>query len=101
MFRNRKIKFFKNLANLQFALFLLLVIELLISVGTLIEQNQSVNFYKENYPELYPMFGFLTWKLILFLNWDKIYKSWFFFFRTFYIWKFSFSVHVYDPNSFC
>jgi cytochrome c biogenesis protein len=83
MFRNRKIKFLKNLANLQFALVLLLGIELLISVGTLIEQNQSVNFYKENYPELYPMFGFLTWKLILFLNWDKIYKSWFFFFVLF------------------
>jgi len=79
MFRNRKINVLKNLANLQFALVLLLVIEFLISLGTFIEQNQSVNFYKENYPELYPMFGFLTWKIIIFLNWDKIYRSWSFF----------------------
>lgn len=79
MSKNRKLNFFKNLANLQFALVLLIVIEFLISVGTFIEQDQSINFYKENYPELYPMFGFLNWKVIRFLKWDKIYKSWCFF----------------------
>ena len=78
MFNNNKTKFLKKLANLQLAIGLLITIGLLIAVGTIIEQNQSLNFYKENYPELNPMFGFLTWKIITVLSLDRIYTAWWF-----------------------
>ena len=53
-------------------------IGLIIAIGTLIEQDQTLQFYKENYAETSPIFGFLTWKLITFLNFDRIYTSWWF-----------------------
>ena len=74
---NRK-KFLKNLANLQLAIVLLFTIGFVIAIGTIIEQDQSLTFYKENYPENAPLFGFLTWKLIDFLDLDKIYTTWWF-----------------------
>ena len=73
-----KTKFLKKLANLQFAIGLLFTIGIIIAVGTIIEQDQNLNFYKDNYPELKPIFGFLTWKIITFLNLDHIYTSWWF-----------------------
>jgi len=68
----------KYLANLQFAIGLLFLIGFVIGIGTIIEQDQSLIFYKENYPETTPVFGFLTWKLITFLNLNKIYSAWWF-----------------------
>ena len=44
---NRK-KFLKNLANLQLAIVLLFTIGFVIALGTIIEQDQSLTFYKEN-----------------------------------------------------
>ena len=46
--------------------------------GTIVEQDQNLNFYKENYTEINSMFGFLTWKLITFLSLDKVYTAWWF-----------------------
>ena len=71
-------KLAKKLANLQLAISLLFSIGIIISVGTIIEQDQALNFYKENYPITSPMFGFLTWELITFLNLDRIYTAWWF-----------------------
>ena len=73
-----KTKIFKKLANLQFAIQLLIAIGFFIALGTFIEQDQSLNFYKENYPETNPLFGFLSWKLITILSLDKIYTAWWF-----------------------
>ena len=53
-----KTKIFKKLANLQFAIGLLITIGFLIAIGTIIEQDQTLSFYKENYPENNPIFGF-------------------------------------------
>ena len=75
---NNKTKFLKKLANLQFAIGLLITIGFLIAIGTIIEQDQSLNFYKENYPETNPLFGFLSWRVITFLNFDKLYTAWWF-----------------------
>tara|TARA_B100000683_G_C12458342_1_gene542998 strand:+ start:111 stop:1412 length:1302 start_codon:yes stop_codon:yes gene_type:complete len=73
-----KTKFFKKLANLQFAIGLLITIGFMIAIGTIIEQDQSLTFYKENYPETNQVLGFLNWKLITFLNLDRIYTApWF------------------------
>ncbi len=46
-----KTKILKNLANLQLSIGLLITIGFMIALGTIIEQDQSLNFYKENYPE--------------------------------------------------
>ena len=59
---------FRKLASLQLAIGLLFVIGILISIGTIIEQDQSLLFYQENYPETAPLFNFLDWKLITSLN---------------------------------
>ena len=68
----------KKLANLQLAISLLFTIGLIIAIGTVIEQDQSLNFYKQNYSEISPIFGFLNWKIITFLGLDKIYTVWWF-----------------------
>lgn len=71
-------KALKNLANLQFAIGLLFTIGIIIALGTFIEQEQPLNFYKENYPESAPIFGFITWKLITFFNLNTVYTAWWF-----------------------
>ena len=73
-----KTKFLKKLANLQLAIGLLFTIGFIIGVGTIIEQDQSLDFYKENYPENNPLFGFLSWKIITFLSLNKLYSAWWF-----------------------
>ena len=71
-------RFLKKLANLQFAITLLFTIGLTIAIGTIIEQDQSLAFYKENYPTSRPLFGFFTWKLVTFFNLDHLYTAWWF-----------------------
>jgi len=68
----------KKLANLQLAISLLFLIGILIALGTFIEQDQPLNFYKENYPEINPVFGFVTWKLITYTQFNQIYSSYWF-----------------------
>ena len=68
----------KRLASLQLAIQLLFVISILIAIGTFIEQDQSLSFYKENYPEINPIFGFISWKFIIFLQLNQIYTSYWF-----------------------
>ena len=68
----------KKLANLQLAISFLFTIGIIIAVGTIIEQDQSLAFYKENYPITKPLFGFLTWEIIKILNLDQVYTAWWF-----------------------
>jgi len=56
----------------------LLTIALFSVAGTVIEQGQSVDFYQANYPEDPALFGVLTWKLILTLGLDQVYRTWWF-----------------------
>ena len=78
MWKITKKKVLKSLANLQLAIGLLFLIGLVVAIGTIIEQDQSLAFYQKNYPELNPLFGFLTWKVIKSLNLDTLYVSWWF-----------------------
>jgi cytochrome c biogenesis protein len=71
-------KILKTLANLQFAIGLLFTLGLVIALGTIIEQDQKLGFYQENYPDITPLFGILNWQVILFFNLDKIYSAWWF-----------------------
>jgi cytochrome c biogenesis protein len=66
------------LADLRLAIALLLVIALFSISGTVIEQGQSAAFYQANYPEHPALFGFLTWKVLLTLGLDHVYRTWWF-----------------------
>lgn len=80
---NKINKFFRGellplLADLRLAIMLLLAIALFSISGTVIEQGQSVQFYQANYPEHPALFGFLTWKVILIIGLDHVYRTWWF-----------------------
>ena len=69
---------FKSIADLRFAIFILLVIAAFSVIGTVIEQDQSIETYKLNYPLTNRVFGFLSWDIILRFGFDHIYKTWWF-----------------------
>jgi len=66
------------LTNLRLAILLLLTIALFSISGTIIEQGQSIAFYQANYPEHPALFGFLSWKVLLTLGLDHVYRTWWF-----------------------
>ncbi|MGK7932527.1 MAG: cytochrome c biogenesis protein [Microcystaceae cyanobacterium] len=68
----------KIIADLRLAIILLLLIALFSVSGTVIEQSQSLDFYKANYPEDPALFGFLSWKVLLILGLDHVYRTWWF-----------------------
>ena len=74
-----KQKVFRLLADLRFSIFILLLISFFSILGTIIEQDQSIETYKINYPLTDPVFGFLTWDYILKFGLDHVYKTWWFF----------------------
>ena len=71
-------KLIRLIANLRLAIVLLLAIAVFSISGTVIEQGQSLVFYQENYPQSPALFGFLTWKVILFIGLDHVYRTWWF-----------------------
>jgi cytochrome c biogenesis protein len=78
-----KQKVFRLLADLRFSIFILLLISFCSVLGTIIEQDQSIEIYKINYPLTNPVFGFLTWDRILLFGLDHVYKTWWFFILIF------------------
>ena len=76
-------KFFRLLADLRFSIFILLLISFCSILGTIIEQDQSLESYKLNYPLTNPVFGFLTWDWIFKFGLDHIYSTWWFFLLIF------------------
>jgi cytochrome c biogenesis protein len=68
----------KFVTDLRLAIILLLVIALFSISGTVIEQGESLKFYQANYPEDPALFGFLSWKVILFLGFNHVYSTWWF-----------------------
>jgi len=73
-----KRNFFKTIADLRFAIFILLIIANSSVIGTVIEQDQSIETYKLNYPLTNRVFGFLSWDIILRFGFDHIYTTWWF-----------------------
>jgi len=74
-----KQKIFRLVADLRFSIFILLLISFFSITGTVIEQDQSIETYKINYPLTNPVFGFLTWDRILQFGLDHVYNTWWFF----------------------
>ena len=73
-----KQRFFRSLADLRFAIAILLIIASFSIIGTVIEQDQSIETYKLNYPLTNRVFGFLSWDIILKFGLDHVYKTWWF-----------------------
>lgn len=71
---------FRSIADLRFAIFILLMIASFSVIGTVIEQDQSIETYKLNYPLTNPVFGFLSWDIIIKFGFDHVYKTWWFIF---------------------
>ncbi len=66
------------LADLKLAIGLLLTIAIASALGTVLEQGQTAAFYQANYPEDPALFGVLSWRVILTLGLDHVYKTpWF------------------------
>lgn len=68
----------KSIADLRFAIGILLIIACSSIIGTIIEQDQSIETYKMNYPLTDPILGFLSWNIILKFGLDHVYKTWWF-----------------------
>lgn len=66
------------IGDLRLAIVLLLAIAAFSISGTIIEQGQSLAFYQANYPEHPALFGFLSWKVLLTLGLDHVYRTWWF-----------------------
>ena len=78
-----KQKFLKLLADLRFAITILLIIAFISIIGTIIEQDQSIEIYKLNYPLTNKLFGILSWDLIIQLGLFTISLISIFFFNIF------------------
>ena len=73
-----KQRLFTSLADLRFAIAILLIIASVSVIGTIIEQDQSIELYKLNYPLTNKIFGFLSWDIIIKFGLDHVYKTWWF-----------------------
>ena len=73
-----RINLIKYFANLKFAINVLILIALISILGTIIEQDRTINFYKENYTQT--ILNIYLWKYILQLGLDHIFQTgWFLF----------------------
>ena len=71
-----RINIIKYLANLKFAIILLILIASLSILGTVIEQDQTVEFYKINYQQT--IYSIRVWQIIIQFGLNHIFKtSWF------------------------
>jgi cytochrome c biogenesis protein len=69
-------KVLRPFANLKLAIAELTAIAALSSIGTVIEQNKSAEFYVQNFPEEgNKVLGFLTYDVVFALQLDHIYSS--------------------------
>ena len=74
-----KTSLFKVFADLRFTISILLIIACSSIIGTIIEQDQSIETYKLNYPLTNKILGFISWDTILKFGLDHIYKTWWFY----------------------
>nr|YP_010337830.1 c-type cytochrome biogenensis protein [Sahlingia subintegra]UNJ17415.1 c-type cytochrome biogenensis protein [Sahlingia subintegra] len=79
MKQNIRRRFLNLMTNLRFSIILLLIIASVTVIGTVIEQDKALEFYQNNYPIDNPVFGFLSWKIILLFGIDHIYSNFWFY----------------------
>ena len=67
--------FVRILSNLKFAIFNLLSIGFFSIIGTLIEQEKSIEYYKSNYPSGDGIKWIFNWRFIQIFGIDQIYTN--------------------------
>lgn len=70
----------KRMANLNLTIIVLLLIAFSSIIGTILEQDQSIEYYQLHYSLKTPLLGFITWKNIYFLGLEHTYTTWWFIF---------------------
>lgn len=70
--------YFKFFNKFSFGIIILVLIACASSIGSFIEQDEELSFYKQNYPLNKPIYGFINWKLIDTMGLDHIYSTWWF-----------------------
>lgn len=73
-----KLKILRTFAQLNLAILFLLIIATFSILGTIIEQDQNIAYYKEIYGNIILPGNLLFWKFLLFFGLDHIYKTWWF-----------------------
>ena len=68
----------KSISSLRFSILLLLFLAFISVFGTVIEQDQTLDYYQSNYPEDKPILCFLSWKLIMKLGLNHLYSNYWF-----------------------
>nr|UAT97750.1 c-type cytochrome biogenensis protein [Ahnfeltia fastigiata] len=68
----------KKFSNLNVSIIMLLVIALFSILGTIIEQDQTIAYYQENYPISRGQFWKLEWTSITNLGLNHVYTTWWF-----------------------
>ena len=77
----RKVKTYIGLfTDLKFAIGILLLIVVVSSLGTVIEQDETISFYEEKYPSLHPIYGFIDSSFIMQWGLNQVYTVWWFLF---------------------
>ena len=71
-------KIFSYLTDLKFALLILFLIAGTSSLGSIIEQDETIEYYQNTYPSVSPLYGFVDWKWITFWGFDHLYQTWWF-----------------------
>lgn len=71
-------KSLKIFTDLKFAILVLTILAIASSLGSFIEQDEPLAFYQQNYATNAPIYGFITWNLILFVGLDHVYTTWWF-----------------------
>lgn len=69
----------KFMSSLYFSISLFLLLASVSVLGTVIEQEQSIDYYKSHYPLNRPVLFFMTWKRISWLGLDHMYSTYWFF----------------------
>ena len=71
-------KSLKVFTDLKFAILVLTILAIASSLGSFIEQDEPLAFYQQNYASNAPIYGFISWNLILALGLDHVYTTWWF-----------------------
>ncbi len=78
-----KLNFLKNFAQLHNAIFLLLVIATFSILGTIIEQDKSLDYYQNQYSSVFLFNKINLFRIIIFFGINHVYTTWWFFILLF------------------
>jgi cytochrome c biogenesis protein len=73
-----RLKIIRSFAQLNVAILLLLIIAGFSILGTIIEQDQTIQYYQQNYSEIFSPLDISFGNILLFFGLDHVYKTWWF-----------------------